>query len=247
MEKIGFPDVENLYDVVSIDNVSGNLLKIVFPDADTRPDNDLLTDTKIKVYTQGKVHVSTLNGFRTVYKEENDGLTVYLSNDGSVWTEAPKVPPEEYEPYEPTEEEKLAYAINSKKAEVNNACKSAITAGIDVELSDGETHHFNLTYEDQLAMLLCASDVASGAENIPWHPNSTDSTTLPCEFYSNADMLAITTEAKRHITYHQTYCNSLKIWIESCTTPEAVNAISYGSTVPVEYQSDVLKTALATA
>ena len=44
MEKIGFPEVEKLYNVVSIDTVSNNLLKIVFPDKDNRPDNDLLTD-----------------------------------------------------------------------------------------------------------------------------------------------------------------------------------------------------------
>lgn len=247
MEKIGFPEVEKLYNVKSIDTVSGNLLKIVFADENNRPDNELLTDTRIKVFTQGGIHVSTLSGYKTVYREENDGLTVYLSNDGSVWTETPELPPEDYKPYEPTEEERLVYAISAKKTEVNSACKTAIMGGIDVELSDGNIHHFDLTYDDQLAMLLCATDVAAGVENIPWHPNSSDNTTLPCEFYSNADMLAITTEAKKHITYHQTYCNSLKIWVESCTTVEAVEAIYYGSTVPVEYQSDVLKTALTTA
>ena len=92
-------------------------------------------------------------------------------------------------------------------------------------------------------MLLSASEVAAGSEQIPWHPNSDK--TMPCVFYSNADMAIITSAAKEHISYHQTYCNSLKIWIEACETKEAVQAVCYGAEIPEEYQSEVLKAYVA--
>ena len=244
MEKITFENHDKKYDILSIDQVSGAVLRVVFPAEGERPTADLLTQNAIKVLTQGEVHVSTLTGFSTVYREEENAI--YLSNDESVYTPPTEpgdggeyVPPE---PYIPTPEELLASAIRAKKSEVNAACEKAIISGIDVTLSDGTEKHFNLEIEDQLALLLCASAVQNGQENIPWHSNAVDSdTTQPCEFYSNADMQTITAAAQAHITYHQTYCNSLKIWIESCTEPDAVNAIYYGSEIPVEYQSDVMK------
>ena len=62
-----------------------------------------------------------------------------------------------------------------------------------------------------------------------------------CVFYSTDDMQKITDAAYEHRTFHTTYCNSLKIWVEATETAEELQEIYYGADVPETYQSDVLK------
>jgi len=54
-------------------------------------------------------------------------------------------------------------------------------------------------------------------------------------------MQKITDAAYEHRTFHTTYCNSLKIWVEATETAEELQEIYYGADVPETYQSDVLK------
>lgn len=195
-----------------------------------------LDTSKIELVTLGTdslpEHVyGVFEGYSTIYKVlDNDGLI--LSNDGSVYVE-----PEPVEPYVPT----LAELQTAKKTEMDSACSEAIISGFDVALSTG-TQHFDLKLEDQIALILCAQKAAAGENQIEWHPNG--DVTYPCVYYSAADMSLITNAAYVHRSYHQTYCNSLKIWIQNCTTEGELNDIYYGATVPVEYQSEVLKTYL---
>jgi hypothetical protein len=42
-------------------------------------------------------------------------------------------------------------------------------------------------------------------------------------------------------TYHTTYYNSLKSYIQSLDTREEIGKVSYGMNIPDEYQSEVLK------
>ncbi|MDR1547877.1 MAG: hypothetical protein LBT06_04720 [Hungatella sp.] len=48
-----------------------------------------------------------------------------------------------------------------------------------------------------------------------------------------------------HVSYYVTYGNSLKTWIDSVETMEELREIFYGADIPLEYQSEVLKTYLA--
>ncbi|MDR0923091.1 MAG: hypothetical protein LBN31_01880 [Hungatella sp.] len=48
-----------------------------------------------------------------------------------------------------------------------------------------------------------------------------------------------------HVSYYDTYGNSLKTWIDSVETMEELREIFYGADIPLEYQSEVLKTYLA--
>ena len=139
------------------------------------------------------------------------------------------------EPYTPTLEELQA----AKKQEVNAACNKTIVEGFDVKLSDGQIHHFTMKEEDQIAFLTCLALISKGETAIPWHPNG--SSTQPCVFYSTDDMQKITDAAYEHRTFHTTYCNSLKIWVEATETAEELQEIYYGADVPETYQSDVLK------
>lgn len=230
MEKITFSNSEKFYNIDSIMQVSSNLLRIDFTD-----EVPTSVEGEIDLFTSGGIKATTLSGYSTIYKI--DGQTLYLSNSEGVYQEPQPTTPSE--PYTPTAEELFLFAQSAKLSEVNAVCRQTIVNGVNVTLSDGSEHHFDLKDEDQIAMLLCASKVASGVEMIPWHPNGDK--TLPCVFYSNTDMAIITQAVEAHISYHQTYCNSLKIWIEACQTAEEINTITYGDEIPEQYKSEVLK------
>ena len=43
------------------------------------------------------------------------------------------------------------------------------------------------------------------------------------------------------VTYQTTYCNAINMWIRGAENMDEVDAVFYGSAVPEEYQSEVLK------
>ncbi|RHO94284.1 acyl carrier protein [Clostridium sp. AF37-5AT] len=230
MEKIKIKGSSKSYEIRSIQTIEPHVMQIVFVGTPPTKWGD------ITLYTDGGIECATLTGWTTVYRDE--GQTVYLSDDSSVYhtpdpdTGGEILPPE---PYTPTLEELQA----AKKQEVNAACNKTIVEGFDVKLSDGQIHHFTMKEEDQIAFLTCLALISKGETAIPWHPNG--SSTQPCVFYSTDDMQKITDAAYEHRTFHTTYCNSLKIWVEATETAEELQEIYYGADVPETYQSDVLK------
>ena len=138
MEKIKVKG--KLYDIRSIQTIEPHVMQIVFVGTPPTKWGD------ITLYTDGGIECATLTGWTTVYRDE--GQTVYLSDDGSVYqTPDPDsgevLPPE---PYVPT----LAELQSVKKREISQACERIIYSGVDVKLSDGSTEHFALTEHDQL-------------------------------------------------------------------------------------------------
>ena len=230
MEKIKIKGSSKSYEIRSIQTIEPHVMQIVFVGTPPTKWGD------ITLYTDGGIECATLTGWTTVYRDE--GQTVYLSDDSSVYhtpdpdTGGEILPPE---PYTPTLEELQA----AKKQEVNAACNKTIVEGFDVKLSDGQIHHFTMKEEDQISFLTCLALISKGETAIPWHPNG--SSTQPCVFYSTDDMQKITDAAYEHRTFHTTYCNSLKIWVEATETAEELQEIYYGADVPETYQSDVLK------
>lgn len=109
MEKIKIGKRKKLYEIKSIVPHSKTVMKIVF--SGEVPEE---WGGNIKLYTAGGTYETTLFEYETVYLQE--GQTVYLSNDGSVYV--PPVPPEpvpEPEPYVPTLEE--VKAVKKAKAQ----------------------------------------------------------------------------------------------------------------------------------
>ncbi len=182
MEKIKVKG--KLYEIRSIQTIEPHVMQIVFVGTPPTKWGD------ITLYTDGGIECATLTGWTTVYRDE--GQTVYLSDDSSVYqtpdpdTGGEILPPE---PYTPTLEELQA----AKKQEVNAACNKTIVEGFDVKLSDGQIHHFTMKEEDQIAFLTCLALISKGETAIPWHPNG--SSTQPCVFYSIYDMQKITDAA----------------------------------------------------
>lgn len=96
MEKLKIKN--QLFDIESIRKPQENLLEIVFP---TEIAGLALADS-IGLLTDGGETCATFAGFTTVYKQ--DGKTLILSNDGTVYTETEQ--PEETEPIKLTDEQK---------------------------------------------------------------------------------------------------------------------------------------------
>lgn len=139
-------------------------------------------------------------------------------------------------PTDPIEEITVEYVKNVKISEMNNTCNKVITNGFDTVLSDGEAHHFSLTTQDQLNLITLSTLVESGENAIPYHADGE-----LCKFYSAEDIETIITMATSFKTYHVSYFNALRAYIESLDTIEAIKAITYGTPIPEEYQSEVLK------
>lgn len=129
----------------------------------------------------------------------------------------------------------LDYLKAQKIKEMSYYCNQAIVNGFDVELSDGRTHHFSLTVQDQLNLITLSSLAASGVDNIPYHADGE-----LCEFFSVNDIQMIVKAATELKTYHTTYYNSLKLFIQSLVDRDDVANVIYGANIPDEYKSDVL-------
>jgi len=232
MEKISINKEKRQYEINSIQPISQHVIRIAFADNIPEEFGD------IQVYTSGNIQCANLPGYKTVYR--NEGQTVYLSDDGSVY-QPPKelgepgeqLPPE---PFVPTPEELLAVAKASKYQEVSTACERIIYRGVSVTLQGGSTEHFSLTEHDQFNLFGKQAQLAGGTQVLEYHADG-----QPCRYYSAADMQAIIQAAMFHVSYHTTYCNALNMWLADCQTVEEVQRIFYGADVPEEYQSEVLK------
>lgn len=226
MEKIKLSGSDQVYEIRSISPIAAHILQIVF--ADAVPET---WSGDIELYTAGDVLATILTGWTTVYRDE--GQTVYLSDDGSVY-----VPPADPEPVNPPEPYVPTFAElqASKKQEISTACEQTIYSGVSVILADGSTEHFALTEHDQLNLFGKQVQLAAGAEQMEYHSDG-----QPCRYYSAADMKNIVEKAMWHVSYHTTYCNALNMWIVGCESAEEVQQIFYGADVPEQYQSEVLK------
>lgn len=230
MEKIKVKG--KLYEIQSIQTTEAHVLQIAFA---STPPTKWAGD--IVLYTAGDIECAVLTGWNTVYRDE--GQTVYLSDDGSVYqTPGPDtggeiLPPE---PYEPTLEELKA----AKKREISQACETTIYSGVDVTLTDGSTEHFSLTEHDQLNLFGKQVQLAAGTTELEYHADG-----QPCRYYTAEDMQIITSAAMAYVSYHTTYCNAINMWISGTQSTEEIQQIYYGADVPEQYQSDVLKAYIA--
>lgn len=174
-----------------------------------------------------------------IEKDEYDTLYAAIESGEEIVVE-PDTPEEEPQPSDPVEEVTVEYVKSAKVTEMSNTCNKVITNGFDVTLSDGESHHFSLTTQDQLNLITLSTMVESGESSIPYHADGE-----LCKFYSAADIGTVISTATSFKTYHVSYFNALKAYIEALSTIEEIAAITYGVTIPEEYQSEVLKALIA--
>lgn len=110
-----------------------------------------------------------------------------------------------------------------KLAELSDACNAAITAGMDVETTQG-TEHFSLQETDQINLTTALSAVQSGATSYPYHADG-----QLCRLFTAAEIQAIAAASVRHKLYHTTLCNHLLTWARRAETKEELSGITYAA------------------
>ena len=118
--------------------------------------------------------------------------------------------------------------------EMNYACSMAITNGCDVELTDGTTEHFALTAEDQINIATAEKAVQAGATAFPYHADG-----KLCRLYPAADIQKIINTATIWKTYHTTYFNHLKQWINRMEDKTEIQGVRYGVELPDDLKASL--------
>ena len=165
-----------------------------------------------------------------LYSDDNMFLTEYMLDDYDVKIEDNSLSLCNKTTLEEVKKVKIEH--------LDSTCENTIYAGTDVTLSNGSVEHFTLDAKDQLDLSGIGLQLLQGAEQIAWHK---DDETESCKFYSAADGTTIIQTLTLFRTYHITYFRDLRIYVNSLTDADDVNAIEYGSVIPDEYKSDVLK------
>ena len=181
-----------------------------------------------------------------IEEDEYEILKEALGLNEKIEYDEPQPEPEP-EPEPPTEEEiidqnEVNMVKSSKLKKMSNTCNSVITNGFDIVLSDGNTYHFDLTEEDQINLMNLQVMIAQGITEIPYHAKDE-----LCRYYSVEDITAIITMATNFKTYHISYFNSLKNYINSLEDIETIGSVEYGMEIPEEYQTEVLKSLISSS
>ena len=116
-------------------------------------------------------------------------------------------PPVEVEPVV-VEEPTIDYVRTSKISELKRHCNKAITDGVEIKLSDGETRHFSMSLEDQINLLTMAY---LADESV----------------YSTDDMKIIIAETNAFKNSHIAKFKQLEDRVNSLNTIQEVSAVHY--------------------
>jgi len=106
------------------------------------------------------------------------------------------------------EDPTIDFVRTSKIAELKRDCNKAITDGVDIKLSDGETRHFSMSLEDQINLLTMAYAVDESV-------------------YSSDDMRIIIAETNAFKNRHIAKCKQLENRVNSLNTIEEIVAVNY--------------------
>lgn len=129
----------------------------------------------------------------------------------------------------------VEFVRERKLKELSEVCRVTIENGFSLVLSDGASHHFSMTIQDQINLADLQRAVDSGNDAV-YHADGE-----LMQFYSKEDAQDILLGANKWRTYNLVLFNSLKNWINSITDIEQIAAIAYDSEIPDEYCTDVLQ------
>lgn len=119
---------------------------------------------------------------------------------------------------------------------LSNQCKNKIISGFSVVLSDDKVYNFKLTTEDQLNLMSIEGQLNAGAETFIYH-----ATDLPCRVFSRDEMTKVINAFRQHITYHTTYFNVAKQYINSLIDIGKINEFAYGNDLSAYVNDSAIK------
>lgn len=160
---------------------------------------------------------------------------VPLSKEKTVWADEDWEEVQVYHLYEWAREENIETLRADIIQKMSEQCEKEIIQGITIN-----NHKFSLEYSDQIAMMKILMNIQLGATQVQWHPDNED-----CMTYSAEEFSVIAAKADAHVTWHQTYFNSLKKYIKNIDSVDELVNVNYGTEIPEEYQTDALKALIA--
>lgn len=128
------------------------------------------------------------------------------------------------------EPEPVEVARAAKIAEISTACNAAIDAGTSVDLPSGTREKFTYTVADQANVSEMFTACLAGATGYIYHANNS-----PCKTYPAADVVAIYGTLSMYKTGQLTYHNQLRQFVNSLTTAEDIQTVTYGQALIGEY------------
>ena len=168
--------------------------------------------TEVNIGTEENPDImQTFNDKKIMWSEENEEIAKAEAYNGEVTVE------------EVQDDRPLDEIRADKLAEISASCNAAITAGMDVETTQG-TEHFSLQETDQINLTTALSAVQSGAAGYPYHADG-----QLCRLFTSAEIQAIAAASVRHKLYHTTLCNHLLTWARRAETREELSSITYAS------------------
>ena len=141
-------------------------------------------------------------------------------------------PPPEPGPDPEPEPEPVEVARAAKVAEISTACNAAIDAGTSVDLPSGTREAFTYTVADQANISEMFTACLAGATGYIYHANNS-----PCKTYPAADVVAIYGTLSMYKTGQLTYHNQLRQFVNSLTTAEDIQTVTYGQALIGEYMT----------
>jgi len=171
----------------------------------------------------------------SIKKKEYDILTAGAEEPAK--NETVEIPAEDIsKKVSETDEITVEFVRDKKLKELSGCCEKAIEDGFSLVLSDGASHHFSMTIEDQINLAGLQRALDSNEDPV-YHADGE-----LMQFYSQEDAQDILVGASKWRTYNQALYNSLKNWIGHLTDINQINDIKYDSDIPEEYCSLVLIT-----
>ena len=176
-----------------------------------RDDAYLYQSGQGKMYKHFSMNLTNEDGF-PLYKIEDNKLVETSENERNAY-----------------HEEKLKEQVNIAKAnkifECNNICNQMIVKGIEINSE-------NFTYEltDQNNILNNVNLVLQTKLDVPYHADG-----KPCRLFTPAEIVSIYIAQEHNLTHHITYNNQLKLYIDTLTTVEEVEAVQYSQDLTGDY------------
>lgn len=170
-----------------------------------------------------------------ITEEEYNTLKAAIDNDEEIIIDDDEEEEEIIPVIEEDDLDEVKEAMREYKLRaMSYTCRTTIEAGFDTIIR-GESKHFSLTTQDQLN-LMSLSTMAQTQTLIPYHADGEE-----CTFYTAEEINQIIDAANSFKNYQIAYHNALKAYINDLDTIEDIAAIEYGTPIPDEYKSDVLK------
>ena len=130
----------------------------------------------------------------------------------------------------------IEYVREQKIKELSSVCNRIIEDGFDLVLSDGVSHHFSMSIEDQIN-LINLELALDRHEDVIYHADGEIA-----QYYSEEDAHSIISGAHMWSQYNRALFNCFKSWINELNDIETIDKITYDTEIPDEYCSIVLQT-----